>query len=85
MKFRGLAAPEVQDSSINDDLRKVWKELQGAKFENYVARFTVLNCTSVSRTWIDAVTDGAKPLNAPACPDPWREWVVNRTYPALMT
>lgn len=84
MTFRGLAAPGRKDSSFDADLQSVWKDLRGARFENYVAKFTVLACASVPRTWIDAVTAGAAPLDAPDCPHPWREWVAHRTYNALI-
>ncbi|MBU8833313.1 hypothetical protein [Mycolicibacterium goodii] len=83
VRFRGLLAPGVAGSSIDSDLHAVWRESPGGKFENYQARFTLLNVMTVSRAWIDAVANGIEPLEAPGCPCPWRVWVETRSYDML--
>jgi hypothetical protein len=83
VRFRGLLAPGIAGSTAADDLRVVRKKAAGGEFENYQARFTVLNSERVSRTWIDAVTGGVSAVRAPDCPSSWRSWVDDGTYEIL--
>ena len=59
----------------------IWRSENGQRFQNYRAKFTVLDVAHISRAWIDDVLAG-NPLSALA-PEPWRQWVATRTYRAL--
>lgn len=52
MRFRGLLAPGSDRLSGEQDLVAVWRTTGGHRFQNYRARFTVLNVPAVSRAWI---------------------------------
>jgi hypothetical protein len=83
VRFRGLLAPGVPAVAVNEDLEVIWKRAIGGRFENYRARFTVLNAERVSRTWLNEVSDGAASTSSPECPRSWREWVLGGSYDKL--
>jgi len=58
VRFRGLLAPGSDRLSGKEDLVAVWRTTSGERFQNYWARFTVLDTPSVTRTWIDQLTTG---------------------------
>jgi hypothetical protein len=82
VRFRGLLAPGSDRISGEEDLVAVWRTTRGQRFQNYRARFTVLNVPSVPRAWIDQVAAG-QPLGAD-CPPPWRAWVESGSYTPLL-
>jgi hypothetical protein len=51
----------------------VWRTKSGKRFQNYRARFTVLDAPVVSRQWIDGIVAGS-PSDS-AAPTAWRRWV----------
>lgn len=79
--FRGVLAPGAADLTADEDLVAIWRNRQGLRFQNYRAKFTVLDIGTVSRAWISDVLAG-QPLSG-NCPDPWRLWVTGRHYQAL--
>ena len=60
----------------------VWCTTGGHRFQNYRARFTVLNVPSVSRAWISELASGQ--ATGAHCPDPWRTWVEAGRYTPLL-
>ena len=52
--------------SGEEDLVAVWRTTEGQRFQNYRARFTVLDAASVTRAWIGQIIAG-DPLGT-ACP-----------------
>lgn len=82
IRFRGLLAPGGAALTSDDELQAIWRATEGQRFQNYRARFTVLDVATVSRAWIDEL-NGGDPLG-PACPKPWREWVDGRAYSPLL-
>jgi len=82
VRFRGLVAPGSDRISGEEDLVAVWRTTGGKRFQNYRARFTVLNVSAVLRAWIDEVVAG-KPLG-PDCPAAWRTWVETGAYTPLL-
>jgi hypothetical protein len=82
VRFRGLLAPGSSASNSDDDLQAIWRTKAGLRFQNYRARFTVLDVPVVSRAWIDEVLAGD--IAGPDCPVPWRAWVEGRAYHALI-
>jgi hypothetical protein len=82
VRFRGLLAPGSDRLSGEEDLVAVWRTTAGVRFQNYQARFTVLDTPSVSRAWIrQLVAD--EPLGN-HCPPAWRAWVELGTYTTLL-
>jgi hypothetical protein len=81
IRFRGLLAPGAATLDADDDLQAIWRATGGQRFQNYRARFTVLDEPVISRHWLDEVLAG-DPLG-PSCPAPWRSWVEGRAYRPL--
>jgi hypothetical protein len=81
VRFRGLLVPGTASTSSDDDLQAIWRSKDGLRFQNYRARFTVLDVPTVTRLWLDEVLAG-DPVgsNAPAA---WLQWVAGRAYHAL--
>jgi hypothetical protein len=82
VRFRGLLAPGSDRISGEEDLVAVWRTTSGQRFQNYRARFTVLNVESIPREWIDQLAAG-DPLG-PSCPAAWRKWVTSGAYTPLL-
>jgi len=82
VRFRGLLAPGSDRISGEEDLVAVWRTTSSQRFQNYRARFTVLNCESVSRAWIGQLIKG-DPLGS-TCPPAWRTWVTLGSYTPLL-
>jgi hypothetical protein len=82
VRFRGLLAPGSDRISGDDDLVAVWRTAQGQRFQNYRARFTVLDVPTIQRAWVDQVKAG-DPLGT-HCPPAWRAWVQSGTYMPLL-
>ena len=71
--FLGLAVPGTADLRSSEDLVAVWKVSKGSRFQNYRARFSVLDAPVVTRAWIDDVIAGnPHSRNAPRA---WSSWV----------
>lgn len=81
VEFLGLAVPGAQTLEANSDLIAVWKSKTGKRFQNYDAKFTILEHQVISRNWIDDVKHG-NPLSA-NCPQAWRIWVEKGIYRPL--
>ena len=81
VRFRGLLAPGTDRTSGEEDLVAVWRTTGGQRFQNYRARFTVLDAGSVTRSWIEQLAMG-EPLGI-SCPPAWRAWVETGRYRTL--
>ena len=80
--FLGLAVPGSTDLSAAEDLVAIWKTAGGKRFQNYRARFTILDVPVVSRLWIADIIRGM-PLSENA-PTTWRNWVATGHARALV-
>jgi len=49
--FSSLAMPGVEADPAND-LVAIWRSKKGERFQNYRAKFTILDTGTVSREWI---------------------------------
>ncbi|MFM7175110.1 MAG: restriction endonuclease, partial [Caldilinea sp.] len=58
VQFRGLAVPGGLGIAPTDDLVALWKSVQGQRFQNYRAVFTVLDVPTASRAWLDDLYAG---------------------------
>ena len=71
--FLGLAVPGTADLSVSEDLVAIWRISMGSRFQNYRARFSVLDAPSISRAWItDIIAGNPHSINAP---EAWSSWV----------
>ena len=82
MIFLGLAVPGASDLDSSEELVAIWRSAGGQRFQNYRARFTVLDAPVISRAWIDSLIAGHGD-NANA-PEAWRTWVKTGRRRALM-
>lgn len=80
--FLGLAVPGTADTLVSEDLVAIWRISEGSRFQNYRARFSVLDVPQISRAWItDIVSRNPHSSNAP---QEWLDWVTNRRYHPLI-
>lgn len=79
--FLGLAVPGAQGLDATSDLLAVWKTKDGKRFQNYQAKFTILNVGAVSRAWLEDVRKG-NPYS-PRCPKAWELWSKKGVYTPL--
>ena len=82
VQFRGLAAPSANGVSPADDLVAVWKSIEGQRFQNYKALFTVLKTPRISRAWLADLQAGH--TLSSSCPRQWRQWVDAGLYIPLV-
>ena len=72
VRFIGLAVPGASDLDASDELVAIWRSTKGERFQNYRARFTVLDAALMPRAWIDSIIAG-KP-DPSLAPDAWQLW-----------
>ena len=88
MIFLGLAVPGASDLDSSEELVAIWRTASGQRFQNYRARFTVLDASVISRAWIDSLIaangDDAIVDHANA-PEAWLTWVRTGRRRALMS
>lgn len=85
VRFLGLAVPGASTLGHDDDLVALWRATgqESIRFQNYRAKFTVLDTPIVSREWIKDVQSGIN-IKSPHAPTAWVNWVKHRQYDALM-
>jgi len=72
VRFLGLAVPGASDLDASEELVAIWRSTKGERFQNYRARFTVLDAARMPRAWIDSIIAG-EPDHSLA-PDAWQLW-----------
>jgi hypothetical protein len=73
VQFLGLAVPGASDLDASEELVAIWRVANGNRFQNYRAKFTVLDAPRVSRAWIDSIVSGQR--DDDLAPDAWRRWI----------
>ncbi|NOK01002.1 MULTISPECIES: restriction endonuclease [Myxococcus] len=73
LTFRGLAVPGADGLSQNEDLVAVWKIANGQRFQNYRAKFTILDVPHLTREWLNVIRHGGDIYAA--APKHWQQWV----------
>jgi hypothetical protein len=79
--FLELAVPGTSEQQVAEDLVAIWRTANGMRFQNYRARFTILDAPLVERTWIEEVI--ARTPHTPRAPKAWTEWVERGRYRPL--
>ena len=71
--FLGLAVPGTTELRASEDLVAIWRISNGSRFQNYRARFSVLDEPLLSRAWIaDVIAGNPHSSNVPKA---WSSWV----------
>ncbi len=73
VQFLGLAVPGASDLDASEELVAIWRIAGGDRFQNYRARFTVLDAPTISRAWINSIIAGQR--DDSLAPDAWRRWI----------
>jgi hypothetical protein len=82
--FLGLGVPGASDLDASEELVALWRTSQGKRFQNYKARFTVLDAPVISRSWLDTIITGSR--DDSLAPAAWRTWVTTgRRRPLMAT
>jgi len=81
VRFLGLAVPGTSEQQVAEDLVAIWRTAGGMRFQNYRARFTILDVPVLRRAWIEEVIAG-RPLG-PLAPDAWMDWIEKGRYRPL--
>lgn len=82
VRFLGLAVPGASDLDASEELVAIWRSVKGERFQNYRARFTVLDAARVSRAWIDSIISGTPDHSL--APEAWKTWRKTGRRKALM-
>ena len=72
LTFLGLAVPGSAGLTSLEDLVAVWHVTEGQRFQNYRARFTIVDASPVRRAWLNTIIE-RNPDDALA-PDAWLAW-----------
>ena len=83
MIFVGLAVPGTTKLRASEDLVAVWKVDHNKRFQNYRARFTILDAPTITRQWLEEL-GGQKADTSVSAPDTWRLWVESGERHALI-
>ncbi|MEU2572050.1 restriction endonuclease [Streptomyces anulatus] len=83
VRFRGLLAPGGPALTSDDELAAIWRSTPSARFQNYRARFTVLDQHTITRNWIEHLLVGGSSIEGD-CPQAWRGWIKGRAYTPLL-
>lgn len=79
--FRGLAVPGGEGLDANNDLVALWRTKNDMRFQNYEAKFTILDEKNISRAWLNDVKNG-NPYSK-NCPQAWYKWSKKGKYTPL--
>ena len=79
-QFRGLLVPGGKGATLDDSLRTVWRTSKEQRFQNFAAKFTVLDTPVISRDWINSLLSGNRENHAP---DVYLEWLRKGKYKPL--
>jgi hypothetical protein len=81
VRFLGLAVPGTSEQQVAEDLVAIWRTANGMRFQNYRARFTILDAPVLRRAWIEDIIAGRP--RSPLAPDAWQDWIEKGRYRSL--
>lgn len=82
-RFLGLAVPGTANLHASEDLVAIWRTSNGQRFQNYRARFTILDVAMISRAWIRDIVQ--RQICSPSAPAAWMKWIETGHREALMS
>ena len=71
--FRGMVIPRTIQSDNAEDLIAVWRSTSGERFQNYRAKFSVIDASEIDLNWISSILAGSE--NLELAPLAWKDWV----------
>ena len=71
--FRGLVVPKTVHSDNAEDLIAVWRSTGGERFQNYRAKFSIIDKSEINLDWISSILRGQERLEL--APKAWKTWV----------
>lgn len=71
--FRGMLIPRTIQSDNAEDLIAVWRSTNGERFQNYRAKFSVIDASEIDLNWISSILEGSE--NLELAPAAWKDWV----------
>lgn len=85
VRFLGLAVPGAASLGPDEDLVALWRSNGpgNIRFQNYKAKFTILDVPQVSRDWLNDIKNG-NAVKSPHAPKAWLDWVYKRSYRPLL-
>jgi len=81
VRFVGLCAPGAPGIQQKKDLTRIHRQMDGRRFQNYRAMFTILDIPVVQRTWINDLEAGI--THSPHRPIVWQMWQNSGLYRPL--
>lgn len=76
MVFRGLAVPGSLNHAPGEDLVAIWRSVEGERFQNYRAVFTVLDSGIISGDWLRSVFSSRQlEIDDPRIPPALLKWM----------
>ena len=79
--FLGLAVPGAIGVRPAESLVATWHQLDGRRFQNYRATFTLLDAGRINRAWISDIQRGA--AHTPNAPSAWSAWIEHGQHEPL--
>ena len=71
-RFLGLAVPTSLES---DGLVAIWRQTKGIRFQNYKAKFRIIDCGAIPLEWLRELAYGSKKDAEVHAPAAWKKWV----------
>lgn len=81
MKLLGVAVPGTRAEDSEGPLVAVWRTKAHQRFQNYRAKFTILDIPVVTRQWIDDISLGSHCSDS--APAAWKAWIRTGAINAL--
>ena len=81
MVFRGMIIPKTHELGNSEELISVWRSSYGERFQNYRARFTVLDATEIDLRWVRSVIEDDELSDF--APPAWKSWIEQGVINAL--
>lgn len=72
-RFIGLLVPGDAKASQEDQLVAIWRSKEVYRYQNYKARFTILDISEIDRRWLDDLVCGYG-ADSRYAPDVWKKW-----------
>lgn len=82
MKLLGVAVPRTIIEDPDGPLVAVWRTKRGQRFQNYRAKFTILDIAEIKRDWIDDIKAGDH--SSSTAPPAWQSWIRTGTIRPLL-
>jgi len=81
VSFKGIAVPDMTNDG---GLIAIWRLTLGYRFQNYRAKFVILDCREVSKQWLKALVKNEKCCDGANPPKSWSKWIKTGIVKALL-